>query len=43
MQKSKLTKRTYRITYAHDKKVKTISKKEKKSESSVIRDLIELK
>jgi hypothetical protein len=43
MQKSKLTKRTYRITHDHDKKVKTISKKEKKSESSVIRDLIELK
>lgn len=43
MHKSKLTKRTYRITHAHDKKVKSVSRKEKKSESAVIRDLIERK
>ena len=37
----KLIKRTYRITIEQDKKVKSSAKKIKKSESSVIRNLIE--
>jgi hypothetical protein len=40
---TKLIKRTYRITTDHDKKVKTSAKKEKISESSIIRNLIEKK
>lgn len=37
----KLIKRTYRITTEQDKKVKTSAKKNKESESSIIRKSIE--
>lgn len=39
---TKLIKRTYRITTEQDKKVKTSAKKNKESESSIIRKSIEL-
>lgn len=41
MKKSELIKRTYRITRDHDKKVKSQSRKSKKTESGFIRNLIE--
>lgn len=41
MKTSQLIKRTYRISKDHDTKVKSHAKKKKKSESEIIRSLIE--